>query len=171
MKNIKNNLIKVLFGIFLITSFSACDEGGEPEIGQTNTVQWAGDWYITLRDSNGDAIPGVDDNALHQTYNTAANDNTMWISDDQHGYYVKCKVVIDAAGNFSATDVTNFDDGGTNDTTVTITDGRIIKGGGTSRGGHIVDKITFRAHFSYDAPGYDILYEGHKRTGFFEDEY
>jgi hypothetical protein len=171
MKNIKNNLIKVLFGIFLITSFTACDEGGDPDPGQTNTAQWAGDWFITLRDSDGNAIPGVDDNALHQTYNTAANDNTMWLVDYQHGYYVKCKFTIDQFGNFSAANVQNFDDGGDNDTFVTITDGHIIKGGGVSRGGHAVDKITFRAHFSYDADGYDIIYEGHKRTGFFEDEY
>ncbi|HMI08587.1 MAG TPA: lipid-binding protein [Flavobacterium sp.] len=171
MNNIKNNLIKVLLCIFIVTSFSACDEGGDPDPGSTTTGQWAGDWYMTLRDSDGNAIPGVDDNVLHQTYNTAANDNSMWLVDYELGYYVKCKFYIDENGNFSATDSQNLDDGGANDTFVTITDGHITKGGGISKGGHVVDKITFRAHYSYDADGYDILYEGTKRTGFFEDEY
>ena len=56
-------------------------------------------------------------------------------------------------------------------TTVTINDGKIEKGAGLSKAGHVVDKISFRAHYSYDKDGYDILYEGHKRTGFKEDEY
>jgi len=171
----KNNFIKVLFSIFLITSLASCDEGGDPsreEIGGTTTGQWAGDWFVTLRDSDGNPIPGVDDNVIHHTYNTSANDNTMWFADEQHGYYIKAKIVMNVAtGQFYATDVTNFDDGGANDTTVTITDGQIIKNGGLSKAGHVVDKIVCRIHYSYDADGYDILYEGHKRTGFFEDEY
>lgn len=164
MNNIKNNLIKVLLCIFIVTSFSACDEGGDPDPGMTTTGQWAGDWYISLTDSDGATVA---EHILHQTYNTAANDNTMWIDDSNLGYYIKCKVTIDENGNFSATDSENIGDSGT----VTITDGHITKGGGISKGGHVVDKITFTAHFSYDDPGYNILYEGTKRTGFFEDEY
>lgn len=172
MKNIKNNLIKVLFGIFLITSFTSCDEGGDPDPGMTNTGYFAGDWYITLRDSNGDPIPGVDDNILHQTYNTAANDNTMWIDDLHHGYYIKSKFFINTEnGSFFANNSLNIEDGGDGDTTVTITEGQITPNGAVSRGGHAVDRIHFRVHYSYDPDGYDIIYEGHRRTGFFEDEY
>lgn len=172
MNKIKNNFIKVLFGILLVTSFSSCDEGGDPDPGMTTTGNYAGDWFMTLRDANGDAIPGIDDNVLHQTFNTAANDNTMWIVDHHTGYYIKCKIQVNTAtGQFSATDVTNFDDGGDNTSTVTITEGQITKFGALSKGGHPVDKIHFRAHFSYDDPGNDIIYDGHKRTGFFEDEY
>ena len=161
--------IKMLFSIFLITTLVSCDEGGDPDPGKTNTGQFAGDWYITGTKSDGSGLSF--ENALHETFNTAANDNTMWLVDQHTGYYVKCKFTIDENGNFSATDSQNFDDGGTNDTFVTITDGHIIKGGGISKGGHVVDKIIFRAHFSYDPDGFDILYEGHKRTGFLEDEY
>lgn len=169
------NILKTALILFIALNFSSCDEGGDPstkDIGGTNTQQYAGDWFITLRDSNGDAIPGVADNALHHTFNTSANDNTMWFADDQHGYYIKARITVNLqTGQFYATDVTNLDDGGDNDTTVTITDGQIIKNGAVSRGGHVVDKITCRIHYSYDADGYDILYEGHKRTGFQEDEY
>lgn len=169
MRNIKNNLIKVLFGVLLFTSFTSCDEGGDPDPGKTTTGSFAGDWYITLTDSNGDVIV---ENAFHQTYNTAANDNTMWIDDHENGYFIKSKFTIDTnTGGFGATNSPNINDGGDNTSTVTITDAQIIKDGGISKGGHVVDKITFRVHYSYDDAGYDILYEGHKRTGFAEDEY
>ena len=165
MRNIKNNLIKVLFGIVLFTSFTACDEGGDPNPGKTKTGQFAGDWFITLTDSDGDVVI---EHALHSTYNTSANDNTMWIDDHENGYYIKCKYTINNDGTFTATDSENLLDPGS---TVTITEGKIEKNAAVSKGGHTVDKISFRAHYDYDAPGYDILYEGHKRTGFLEDEY
>lgn len=167
----KIKFFKILLSIFLITSFVSCDEGGDPDPGKTNTGQFAGDWFITLRDSNGDPIPGVDDNALHHTFNTAANDNSMWLADDQHGYYIKAKFYINENGQFFASNSQNFDDGGDNDTTVEIMDGQIIKNGAVSKGGHAVDRIYCKIHYSYDADGYDIIYEGHRRTGFLEDEY
>lgn len=159
--------IKTLLFFITISSslFTSCDEGGDPNPGGTTTGAFAGDWYISLTVSDGTPIV---DHALHSTYNTAANDNTMWIDDHENGYYIKCKVTVDIAkGTFTATDSENLLDG----SLVTITDGKIEKGKGLSKAGHVVDKISFRAHFDYDADGYDILYEGHKRTGFLEDEY
>jgi hypothetical protein len=165
MRKIKNNIIKVLFSILILTSFSSCDEGGDPNPGGTTTEKFAGDWYINLTDSDGHAVA---DHALHSTYNTAANDNTMWIDDHENGYVIKCKITMDlATGTFTAVAQPNTIDSGT----VTITDGKIEKGAGLSKAGHVVDKISFKAHFSYDPAGYNILYEGHKRTGFKEDEY
>lgn len=169
MNRYKNNIIKVLFSIFLITALVSCDEGGDPDKIMTTTGAFAGDWFITLTDSDGNVLI---EHALHSTYNTSANDNTMWLDDHENGYVVKSKFSINTTnGLFGATDSANINDGGDNDTTVTITDGQIIKGGATSKAGHVVDKISFRVHYSYDADGYDILYEGHKRTGFLEDEY
>jgi hypothetical protein len=165
MNKLKINSIKVLFALFLLTSFSSCDEGGDPDPGMTNTGQYAGDWFISAKDSDG---ADVFEHALHSTYNTSANDNTMWIDDHENGYYIKCKITINEDGSFTATNSENLLDPGT---TVTITQGKIEKNAALSQGGHTVDKISFRAHFSYDAAGYDIIYDGHKRTGFLEDEY
>lgn len=165
MKKLKQNIIRTLAVLFVLTSLSSCDEGGEPDAGGTSVEKMAGDWYITLTDTDGHV---VSDHALHSTYNTAANDNTMWIDDHENGYYIKCKVTVDIkAGTFSAVSSDNLLDG----SKVTITNGKIEKGAATSKAGHKVDKISFRAHFDYDDAGYDILYEGHKRTGFLEDEY
>jgi hypothetical protein len=92
----------------------------------------------------------------------------MWIDDHENGYYIKCKVTVNLAdGTFTATDAENLLDG----SLVIITNGKIEKDAGLSKAGHVVDKISFTAHFDYDVPGYNIIYEGHKRTGFLEDEY
>lgn len=168
MKLIKNNIIKILFGILIFTSFSSCDEAGDPNPGGTTTKDFAGDWFISLKDSDGAALGGGAF-YIHHTYNTAANDNTMWIDDEKHGYYIKCKMTMDlATGTFTATNQDNLNDPGTK---VLITEGKIEKGAGLSKAGHKVDKITFTAHFSYDPAGYNIIHTGHKRTGFKEDEY
>jgi len=171
-------ILKKIVYLFLIVSvpvFTSCDEGGDPDKVMTTTGSFAGDWFITARDSDGNPIPGVPDNALHSTYNTAANDNTMWMDDHTNSYEIKSKFTIDtASGLFSSVDSPNFydvDEDNVPQSTTTITEGQIIRGGATSKGGHTVDKITFRVHYSYDPAGYDIVYEGHKRTGFAEDEY
>lgn len=164
MKTYKNIITKTFLSFLFLTLITSCDEGGDPDPGMTNTGQFAGDWFINITDSNGDVY---DEHVLHSTYNTSANDNTMWIDDHENGYWIKCKITINNDGTFSATNAENLIDG----SVVTITNGKIEKNAAVSRGGHTVDKISFRAHFDYDAPGYDMIYEGHKRTGFIEDEY
>jgi hypothetical protein len=164
MKLIKNNIIKILFGILIFTTFSSCDEGGNPNPGGTTTQNYAGDWYITITDAAGKVQVA---NALHSTYNTSANDNTMWIDDAKNGWYLKCKITVNLAdGTFTATAQPNVIDSGT----VTITEGKIEKGAGLSKAGHVVDKISFKAVFSYD-PATKLTFVGTKRTGFKEDEY
>lgn len=165
MNKLRNKLTTAFFGLLVLVSFSSCDKGGDPDPGGTTVEKYAGDWFITLTDSDGAVLV---EHALHSTYNTAANDNTMWIDDHENGYYIKSKVTVNLAdGTFTATDADNLLDG----SHVTVTEGKIEKGAALSQAGHVVDKISFRAHFDYDAAGYDILYDGHKRTGFLEDEY
>jgi hypothetical protein len=165
MKILKNNIIKILLSVFILNGLSSCDAGGDPNIGGTSMEDYAGDWFISGKDTSGNDLF---EHELHHTYNTAANDNTMWIDDEKHGYWIKCKVTMNVSnGTFTATSAENALDG----SIVTITNGKIEKGAGLSKAGHKVDKITFTAHFDYDADGYDIIYEGHKRTGFKEDEY
>jgi len=161
MKNI--NYIKGLLLFFLCALMFACDEGGNPNPGGTTTEQFAGDWFITISDADGVQV----DHALHSTYNTAANDNTMWIDDFENGWWLKCKITVNLAdGTFTATAQPNLID----DSIVTITEGKFEKGAGLSKAGHKVDKISFKAVFDYD-PDTVLTYVGEKRTGFLEDEY
>lgn len=165
MNILKNKLTIAFFGLLVSLSFSSCDKTGDSDPGGTTVEKYAGDWFISATDTDGAT---VFEHALHSTYNTAANDNTMWINDYENGYWIQCKVTVDVAnGTFTATDSENLLDG----SLVTITDGKIEKGAALSQAGHVVDKISFTAHFDYDAPGYNIIYDGHKRTGFLEDEY
>lgn len=166
MKILKYSIVCFLLAL----TFTSCDEGGDPDPGMTNTGQFAGDWFISIYDSDGNELVG---HALHATYNTSANDNTMWIDDNPYhaatpnGWYLKSKYTIDSNGDFSGVSQPNLNDPGT---TVIITDGKIEKNAATSLGGHTVDKISFKAVFSY-APTDVLTFVGHKRTGFIEDEY
>jgi hypothetical protein len=98
----------------------------------------------------------------------------MYLSDrtgpgaaDFSGYYLESKVQTDVSNlTFSANDVENTSDA----SRVTITNGRILKGQGHSRTGVVTDSIYFEGEFDYD-PGNKIIFAGHRRTGFNEDEY
>lgn len=163
MKNLKLNITHILVAIFVITSFIACDEVGDTDPGGTSVKALAGDWFITISDPSGAALSEHD---LFSTYNTAANDGGLWLDDHEAVAEFKVKVMTKTDGTFSASASTNE----YNNRKVNITDGKVEKNAATSKGGHKVDKITFKAEFS-DEPGVIYSYEGHKRTGFAEDEY
>jgi hypothetical protein len=164
MKKIKSNIARILLAVIVFASFTSCDEVGDTNPGGTNVGQYAGDWFISLSDPSGAAISEHD---LFTTYNTAANDNTMWLDDHESVAEFKVKVTVNTNdGTFSANAAKNE----YNSKTVNITAGKIEKDAALSKGGHKVNKISFKAEFS-DEPGVIYSYEGHKRTGFYEDEY
>ena len=183
MKNLKNNIIKILFGILISVSFASCDAGGDPEAGGTTTQEFAGDWFINVNVKDGSAI--VNKYIKFSTYNTSANDNTMFIDDNGLSQTTKAPVnpisevlkskfrINLADGTFSSdANTPNLRKASTATTygTVTITNGKIEKMAGISKGGHTVDKISFTVEFSIQ-PGVKYNYVGTKRTGFKEDEY
>ena len=172
MNKLKNKISKIFLLFTIVIASISCDKGGNPDAGKTTTADYAGDWYVDIKDETGASLI---DHAIHQTYNTSANDNTMWINDNKKGYEIKCKVTINIEnGTFSSIIQPNLNDldaSGVSKSTVIVTEGKITKGGGISKGGHKVDKISFKAKFSYDPPTTIISFEGTKRTGFAEDEY
>ncbi|HSD06446.1 lipid-binding protein [Flavobacterium sp.] len=183
MKILKNNIIKILIGILISVSFASCDAGGDPEAGGTTTENFAGDWWINVNVKSGATV--VNKSIKFSTYNTSANDNTMFIDDNGLSQtstvpvnpiseVLKSKFTINLTdGTFSSDPNTpNLRKASTASTygTVTITNGKIEKMAGTSKGGHTVDKISFTVEFS-NQPGVKYNYTGTKRTGFKEDEY
>ncbi len=167
MKIYKFNLLRIVFAVLLIGALQSCDEGGDPDPGATATVDFAGDWYIVGYDASGNPAFGGDYN-LYSTYNAASNDENFWI--DDHGAFFEIKTKVQA--NFS--DLTFSGPAGAPELitggTVTVTNGRIIRDGGTAHGsGTAVDSIYFQAEFDWD-PGTVYTFGGHKRTGFLEDE-
>jgi len=171
MKNIETYLKSILAGIFIITALSSCDEDGYDDYdpGNTPAASMSGEWFINITDeASGETIAA---NALHRTYDD--NNGGLWVSDRLtattfSGYYLESVV------NY---DLTNLTFGGNNlnnlaedDTSVTITEGKIIKDGARSESGAVVDSIYFKAVFNY-APEKTLIYAGRGRTGFVEDEH
>lgn len=153
--------------LILITAlliFSACQKLKDP--GATVAVKVANEWWVTL-DSVG--IPdyyGIGHLKI-ATYNTSANDNTIWIDDYQNIWPFKIKTPVDYnALTFSTTaaqsEYTNI--------TVNVTDGKIFPKLGHSRSGNIVDSIHMGIEFS-DDPGTMYEINGVERTRFVEDDY
>lgn len=168
MKKFKNNLIKVLLSIFIVTSIIACDETGDINPGSTTTGKFAGDWHIIGFEPDGVTPAFGGGYNLYTTYNASSNDENFWIDDHDAFFEIKTKV---QAQDFSILTFAGLPDseelytGGT----VTVTNGKILKDAAESFGGHTVDSIYFEAEFDWD-PGTVYKFSGHKRTGFLEDE-
>jgi len=162
----KLRITSLLLSLFAVATMSSCDEGGNPEAGQTATVDFAGDWHIIGLDPDGAPAFGGD-YYLWSTYNASSNDENFWVDDHDTFFELKAKCQADVSG-LTFQSEPNTDElyvGGT----VTIQNGKILKGQGHSFGGHVVDSIYFEAEFDWD-PGTFYKFGGHKRTGFLEDE-
>lgn len=157
MKFLKYSILIVVAAIAL----NACTK--DPEVGGTDTVEMAGEWWIKYYDGGVALTPY---NKMI-TYNTATpGSNQVWV-DDGHLWPMKAKFDVDVASlAFKAmastpnTEVTNG--------TIKVLEGKIIKGGGVSLSGNPVDSIYLRLEFSDDA-GTEYEIKGHYDTGFFED--
>ncbi|MEO8240267.1 MAG: lipid-binding protein [Flavobacterium sp.] len=165
MTSTKNSITKILFGIFTMTALASCENDGydEYKAETTPSIEMNGEWYIDISDANG----VIAQHAKHVTYDTNNGDNTMWINDNKTGYWMKGKLNVEPKTlTFSATNEPNIIDSGT----FTVTEGKILKGVAHSRAGNVTDSIYFKGEFSYD-PGHILIFAGHKRTGFLEDNY
>jgi hypothetical protein len=128
-------------------------------------LDYTGDWYIRITNSEKTSL--IFEHALFSTYATSEDDSRMWISDAKKGPWLQCKITVNLVdGTFTAVAQPNIIDKGT----LTITEGRFEKRTGVSKAGNKVDKIYFKAEFSYD-PGNILIFEGHKSTGLKEDKY
>ena len=101
------------------------------------------------------------------TYNTAANNDSIWVDDYGNGWQVKFK----AAANFN--DLTFSATNAENQyypITINLTEGKVLLNAGHSKSGNIVDSIHMKVEFS-DDPGTIYEMNGTARTRFIEDEY
>jgi Lipid-binding putative hydrolase len=168
MKKIKSNIkyiaLVLLAGIVTV----ACNDDGYDDYsaGGTPTEAMNGEWWIDISDATtGDVYA---QHTLHRTYDD--NNGGMWISDRDGtgftGWWLESVVNVDTKNlTFSATDAFNNAD----ESEVTITEGKIIKNGGHSATGVVVDSIYFKGVFNYD-PETVLIFAGTKRTGFEEEE-
>lgn len=143
----------------------------DPGIEFTSTYPLSGEWWIQYYEFDGTTYtnPGYGYFPLF-TSNTAADDGKeMWISDDGSfwTYTVKCPV-----------DMTSLTFGGDALTStvadyhiwLNVSEGKVIKDGGKSPSGVVVDSIFCKIEFE-DDPGFFYYAAGVRKTGFLEDEH
>ena len=153
---------KVLYlaTMLLCMAFTSCQK---EEIGGTATESLAGEWYL-MASVDGSPIYGP----FHLlTYNTSANNpNEIWIDDSKNFWDFKVKGTGDINTlTFSAANAQNMK----YDCTVNITNGKIIKNGGTQNHGSPADLLMMDVEFS-DDPGTIYHLEGVRYSGLVEND-
>ncbi len=165
----KKNIIYIALSVFSVMALLSCDdkEGySDIDLFETKTKNVSGDWFVqTFVD--GEMV--IDYESI-TTSNTASDSETEFLIQD-HGhiwtFIVKSPVDVSAltfSGDALPSKVDDYE------ITVSISNGVIVKDGGTSSSGRTTDSISFDAEFS-DDPGTIYHIEGYRRTGFLEDEH
>lgn len=169
MKNIKLNIKLILCGIFAVGTLVSCDDErgyDEYDAGGTPSQKLNGEWYIDVIDEATGTV--YVQHAYHKMYD---DNGVLMISDrigDEafSGWWLETALDYDTQNlTFSASEAENTSDG----SIVNITEGKILKGAAHSISGAVTDSIFFKGEFDYD-PGTIIIFAGHRKTGFEEDE-
>ena len=159
MKNI------ILFSGFAIVLLASCGKN-LPDVEGTSAQKIANEWWVTL-DQGGQAdVFGIGHFKI-ATYNTSANDDSIWVDDLGNGWDVKFRAKADFNNlTFGASNSVNL----YSPTTVNLNDGKVLLEMGHTRSGNVADSIHMKLEFS-DDPG--VVYEmnGVARTRFSEDDY
>ena len=163
------NKFNYFFGALLIMAltFTSCDEVEDAKVGGTSVESMSGDWWIVALLPDGETPAYGGDYEQFSTYNTAANDNGMWINDYGHWMEIQTRVVANV-NNLTFVGIANSPEEITGGT-VSVGNGEITKNAFTTESNTVVDAIYFEAEFDWD-PGTVYVFKGHKRTGFAEDE-
>jgi len=163
---------KILFlvaiaGVFL----TSCKK---EEIGGTDVQKMAGEWYCELQyEDDGEWVNLLShygaDYFVMLTYNTAANNNEMFI-DDLHDFWpFKGKVICDISQLTFDTGGVEVENDYDEDASFEVKNGKILLGGAKSVAGHVTDGIYMEIEFA-DDPGEIYRIVGHRCTGLDEDE-
>lgn len=169
----KLNIKTIALCAFLAFGLTSCEEDGyedyDQTVASTPALAMSGEWFITISDAADGTVYA--ENALHKTYDS--NDGKLFITDRApapvlfYGWALETKMDYDLNNlTFSATGTANAADG----SIVNITEGKILKNAAHSTDGNVTDSIYFKGSFDY-APTQVLIFSGHKRTGFEEDEH
>jgi len=160
----------IILLVFTMGLFASCDPNDTMDTPKTEILgagqMLPGEWWVTYTVDGAD-IYGVGYTML-STYNNADNaSNKLFITDNENFWSFKVEADADINANtFSITDGTEllYDDA------TTITNGKVIPGGGTTKGGNVTDSIYMEIVWASE-PGTTYVASGVRRTGFLEDEY
>lgn len=153
---------KLIFIAIVLFTINACTkETFDP--GTTNAVKVAGEWWVSYY--VGGKVQAANTKLL--TYNTSANNDSIWVDDVKNYYGLKAKAKFDSkALTFSATN--SYEE--YFKITATITGGKIMKNAAHSTTGVVTDSIYFKVVFSDDpATTYEV--KGSGRTKWSPDDH
>lgn len=167
MKNKKFKYITGAILLMVLTTFTSCDEVGDIEIGGTNLEAMSGDWWIIALEPDGVTPAYGGDYEQFSTYNTADNNNGMWINDYGHYFEIQTRVVANT-NDMTFVGIANSPEEITGGT-ISISNGKITPSDYLTASNTSVNSIYFEAEMDWD-PGTIYVFKGHKRTGFAEDE-
>ncbi|HEX8577550.1 MAG TPA: lipid-binding protein [Flavobacterium sp.] len=172
---IKKNSVYSFLSFLLIAGFASCENKGyeEYDVKTTTTIAMDGEWFVDI--TNQASGTTLAQHVNYRTYDVSVDDDgSMYIENNLPStsqYILRGKIGTDitALTFSSATNEANIKrlPAGA---TFTITEGKILKNAARSRSGNVVDSIYFKGVLS-NLPGVQLIYSGHKRTGFLEDEY
>ncbi len=161
--------MKKIFIIVMVLAvgFTSCDMKDNYENEMSKVVDASGEWYVQY----GISLDTLDVDGLGHlellTYNTAADDNTMWITDNGKFWDYKVKVDVDVENlTFSGDAASVVPSYNIN---IKITNGKIFKGVKLMPSGAYTDSISFNIVFEDDAAATTYLATGYRHTGFSED--
>lgn len=158
---------KIILISAIVVAFSSLNSCQKvPDAGATSAVKVANEWWVTLDLGGTQDVFGLGHIRI-ATYNTSANDGTIWIDDYGNGWDVKFKSQVDYKTlTFSANNAQNE----YYNITVNQTDGKVLPKAGHSKSGNIADSIHMKLEFS-DDPGNIYEMNGVERTRFPQDDY
>jgi hypothetical protein len=174
--------------ITIVIAFSSCQK--KQDVGGTIAQKFANEWWVQLYDPTGALAYPAGYYGHMKTYNTSANDNTIWIDDfpfiatspaPAHWtgdiWAFKFKATTNPSNlTFTATQAASDLSGKSGSTTVEykikvdVTEGKILENAGHSKTGVLTDSIYMKIKFS-DDPTTIYTIRGHARTRFSEDDY
>lgn len=158
--------MKKIIPVSLIAGFAfiaSCTKN-LPDAGATNAVKMANEWWVTFTLDGNDLLGK---HVKFSTYNTSAQDDSIWLDDLGNTWQFKVKAVANLQNlTFSADSVENQ----TYPIQVFVTDGIMIPNGGTSKTGRTTDSIYMKVRFT-DDPTNTYVISGVGRTMYSDDDY
>jgi hypothetical protein len=164
----KKSILILIPAVFYLLSCQKSQQAGV-----TSAVKVANEWWATL-----DSVGIPDYYGLGHlriaTYNTSANNDSIWVDDYKAGYGFKIVAAVDYTQLTFSSDTAAANNyfvvGGNFPATAHLTDGKIFPKMGHSKSGVIADSIHFKIEFS-DNPGFIYEMNGVERTRFPQDDY
>jgi hypothetical protein len=156
---------KIIFIAIVLFTIVSCEKAFDP--GKTKAVKVENEWWVEYYV---DGVGQTGGFTKLMTYNTAANNDSIWVDDLKKFWQVKFRAKYNADSlTFHVTNsANNYYESG-----VTVTGGKVMPKAAHSPTGVVTDSIYFKIQYSDDTTPFGTTYEvkGYARTGWAGDDH